>query len=218
MDIYLLFDYSEFFKGISPANKAALAEICISKTIQKREHLFYEDDRGDAMYILASGSIQVYKSGGDGKESVIKIIQAGEIFAEVILFESDRYPASAVALKKSLIYRIPKRRFLDLLDEKGFRNDFIAMLMKKQRYLAERIHYLTSCDVEERFIRFLEEQYGRKQEYRIIIPKKDIALAIGTTSETFSRLIKRMGKEGILTVNKDVISMKERFWSNRNQE
>ena len=82
-----------------------------------------------------------------------------------------------------------KRLFSKLLHDERFRNDFISMLMKKQRYLINKIRDITTLDVEERFIRFLEEQYGRKQEYRILIPKKNIALAIGTTSETFSRIL-----------------------------
>jgi CRP-like cAMP-binding protein len=110
------------------------------------------------------------------------------------------------------VYIIPKRQFSFLLSDMAFRNDFIAMLMKKQRYLANRIHYLTSYDVEERFVRFLEEQHGKKQEYRVLIPKKDIAQAIGATSETFSRLLKRMQKEGTITVKKDRIFFKEKYW------
>jgi CRP/FNR family transcriptional regulator, dissimilatory nitrate respiration regulator len=215
MDISLLLDFSDFFKGISGKSKEALAAICIPKTLQKNETLFSEGDTGYNMYILASGNVRVFKSGKDGKESVIKIIGPGEIFAEVILFEEDEYPASAVALRKSLVYIIPKRQFSILLSDMGFRNDFIAMLMKKQRYLAGRIHYLTSYDVEERFVRFLEEQYGKKQEYRILIPKKDIAQAIGATGETFSRLIKRMQKEGTITVKKDRIFFKEKFWEEK---
>jgi CRP-like cAMP-binding protein len=212
VDISLLLDYSDFFKGISQKSKEALAAICIPKTLQKNEALFFEGDSGYNMYILASGNVRVFKSGPGDKESVIKIIGPGEIFAEVILFEEDEYPASAVALKKSLVYIIPKRQFSILLSDLAFRNDFIAMLMKKQRYLAGRIHYLTSYDVEERFVRFLEEQYGKKQEYRILIPKKNIAQAIGVTSETFSRLTKRMRKEGTIMVKKNKIFFKENFW------
>jgi CRP-like cAMP-binding protein len=214
MNISLLLDYSDFFQGIPAKSKEALAAICIPKTLQKNETLFSEGDPGYDMYILASGNVRVFKSGPGGRESVIKIIRPGEIFAEVILFEENEYPASAVALKKSLVYLIPRRQFSILLSDMGFRNDFIAMLMNKQRYLANRIHYLTSYDVEERFVRFLEEQFGRKQGYRILISKKDIAQAIGATSETFSRLIKRMRKDGKMTMKKDRIVMRENFWKN----
>jgi CRP-like cAMP-binding protein len=216
MNISLLLDYSDFFKGISKKSKESLAVICFPKTLQKNEVLFSEGDEGRTMYILATGNIRVFMSGHGGRESVIKIIGPGEIFAEVVLFEKGSYPANAVALKKSLVYCIPKRQFFNLLSDSGFRNDFIGMLMKKQRYLAGRIHYLTSYDAEERFVRFLEEQYGRKQEYRLLIPKKGIAQAIGATSETFSRLIKRMKKEGKITVKKDRIFLMNNFWDTIN--
>ncbi len=216
MDISLLLDYSDFFKGISEQNKSALAAICVPKTLQKREILFCEGEKGQSMYICASGNIQVYKSGPGGKESVIKIIGPGEIFAEVILFEKDTYPANAIALKKSSVYVISKKQFSSLLNEESFRNDFFGMLMKKQRYLIGKIHDLSSHDVEERFFRFLEDHYGKKLEYRMTIPKKDIALAIGTTSETFSRLIARLNKDGILSMKKDKISLIDGFWNNRN--
>jgi|WetSurMetagenome_2_1015567.scaffolds.fasta_scaffold03038_1 CRP-like cAMP-binding protein len=212
MDSSFLLASSDFFKGISPAARAALAAICIPRALRKNETLFTEGEKGRNMYILAGGSVRVFKSGGGGRESVIKIVRPGEIFAEVVLFEEDEYPASAVAVTKSRVYIIPKRQFTLLLEDRTFRRDFIGMLMKKQRYLAERIHYLTSCDVEERFVRFLEEQYGRKREYRLLIPKKDVAQAIGATSETFSRLIKRMRDEGKLTVKKDGIIPSGKFW------
>jgi CRP-like cAMP-binding protein len=217
MDISLLLQCSDLFRGMSDAGKKALAAICFPKTIAKGEMLFCEGDKGQAMFICASGNIQIFKSGENGKESVIKIIGPGEIFAEVILFEqdADAYPASAVALKKSLVYVIQKRLFSKLLDDERFRNDFIGMLMKKQRYLTNRIHDLASLDVKERFIRFLEQQYGRKQEYRILIPKKDIALAIRTTSETFSRLLARMAHERIIMLKKDRIVMKDGFWNGK---
>ena len=96
------------------------------------------------MYILSAGNVQIYKSDRSGKESVIKVVGPGEIFAEVILFEQNVYPVSAIALKKSVAYAIQKKRFLALLSDENFRNDFMRLLMKKQRYLISKIHDLTS--------------------------------------------------------------------------
>ncbi len=212
MDIELLLDHADFFRGISAANRAALAALCAPRALKKNDILFSEGDRGEAMYVLAGGNVRIFKSGIGGSESVIKVIGPGEIFAEVILFEQSKYPAGAIALKKSLVYAIDKKRFLRLLTDESFRNDFMRILMKKQRYLISRIHDLTSGTVETRFFGFLQEHYGRKSEYRLLIPKKDIAQAVGATSETFSRMIRRMQDAGTLTIKKDRIVMKERFW------
>jgi CRP/FNR family transcriptional regulator len=215
MDIEFLLEQSEFFKGVSATSKQALTGICIRKSVRKNEVVFSEGDSGHSLYILASGNIRIFKSTPDGKETVIKVIGPGELFAEVVLFERDVYPASAVALKNSVVYLLPKRHFYELLDNRDFRNDFLRMLMKKQRYLANRLHALTAYDVEERFVRFLLEHYGKKDEYRILLTKKDIASAIGATAETLSRLLRRMQSEGKLSVKGKNIKFKSGFWKDR---
>ena len=174
--------------------------------------LFSEGDSGDNLFILVTGSVRIFKSGGGDRETVIKIIKPGEIFAEAVLFELATYPASALSLKTGLVYKIPKRQFHDLLNKADFRNDFILMLMKKQRYLADRLHALSAYDVEERFVRFLLEQYGQKNDYYIPLTKKDVASAIGTIPETLSRLLNRMQGDGKLSVKGKSLSMEKGFW------
>ena len=68
--------------------------------------------------------------------------------------------------------------------------------------------------MEDRFFRFLISTYGKKDEYDILIPKKDIASAIGTIPETFSRLILRLTKMGIIAWKKNRLIMKDGFWEN----
>ena len=189
---------TSLFANISAHSTNALSDICIPKTLNKKEILFLEGDKGYSLYILVSGNIQLYKPSPDGKEVVIKIIKPGEIFAEVILFEENRYPVSAVALQKSTVYMIPKHQFICLLESESFRNDFIAALMSKMRFLTGQIKYLTNHDVEERFFLFLKEHYGEKWKIKISLSKKDIAAAIGTTPETLSRLLLRLRKENKL--------------------
>jgi len=117
------------------------------------------------------------------------------LFAEVILFEKDRYPVSAMALEAGLVYMLPTVQFDCLLQDPDFRNDFMANLMGKLRYLAEQVQYLTAFDVEARLFRFLKEQSGGMQTFQCNLSKKDVAAAIGATPETLSRLLLRLKKE-----------------------
>jgi CRP-like cAMP-binding protein len=212
MEILDILERIDFFKDVSRKSRQSLGAICFPKTLKKNELLFSEGDIGHSLYILVAGSIRIFKSTSEGRETVIKVIKPGELFAEVVLFEQDTYPASAAALKTSTVYALPKRQFHELLDKADFRNDFILLLMKKQRYLADRLHALTTDDVESRFVRFLLEQYGQKDEYRMGMTKKDLASAIGTIPETLSRLLNRMQREGKLSVTGKTIRMKSGFW------
>jgi CRP-like cAMP-binding protein len=66
--------------------------------------------------------------------------------------------------------------------------------------------------VEERFFFFLQEQFGRRQEYRISLSKKDIARAIGTIPETLSRLLLRLKKEKKIRWEGETLRLAGGFW------
>ena len=201
MDLEKELTENSFFGSLPAGSLKQLAEICILKKVKKKEVLFLEGRAGGLFYLLLSGRVQLYRLSEDGKEISIKVIGPGEIFAEVIIFEEDSYPVCASTLAECELVAVPAIQFSCLLENQGFRNDFIAMLMKKQRYLTDRIVYLTSSDVENRFFRFLSEQYGTSGEYEIKISKKDIATAIGATPETLSRLIHRLSSSGLIEWN-----------------
>ena len=214
-DPFDLIRNARFFGELSENGCKRLAELSRRCVVKKRDILFIEGREGNAVYLLVSGSIQLVKTHMDGKETVIKTVKPGELFAEVILFEKPRYPVTAMARTDTEVIEISREGFLNLLNEVEFRNDFMAMLMAKQRYLAERIQQLTVLDVEERFTQFLREHHGEKCTILPALSKKDIASEIGATPETFSRLLKKMEKNGQFAWNGKSIELAADFWATR---
>jgi len=211
-DPFELIRHTKFFSELSENACRRLADMSRRRVVDKRELLFMEGAEGRAIYLLISGSLQLVKTSIDGRETVIKTVKQGELFAEVILFEKPRYPVSAVARTKVEVIELPRAGFLRLLDERDFRNDFMAMLMVKQRYLAERIQQLTAMDVEARFVEFLREHYGEAGNITPDLSKKDIASAIGATPETFSRLLQKLEKRGGFSWKGRSIRIAQDFW------
>jgi len=218
MNIKKLLDESELFSGLSQTAAKKIASMGSLHKIPQNKIIFLEGEKGSSFFILAQGSIRLYKSTPDGREITVKLAAPGEIFAEVILFEIDHYPVSATAVTDSMLFSINRESFNALLDNAEFRNEFISVIMKKQRYLAGRILYLTAYDVEERFFRFLIEHYGRKNTYVITISKKDLASAIGTIPETFSRLIRRLTRRGMLRWEGNRLEIPGDFWETQDFE
>lgn len=212
IDMLRMLDFTEMFGGLSEKSKKMLSEIAIPKNISKGNVLFNEGDKGFALYILGTGSIQLTKAGPEDKEIVVKIIKPGEVFGEVVLFEKDHYPVTAVALKNSTVFILPKQQFYCLLDNHDFRNDFIVFLMHKQRYLTERLMLIQAHDVDKRFIGFLKSQYGKKEKINPGMSKKEMAAAIGTTPETLSRLLLRLKQEGLLQWEGKEIIVRKDYW------
>jgi CRP/FNR family transcriptional regulator len=190
---------STFFKGLPDADCRALADACRRRRFGKRDPLFAEGAAGTAMYLLTDGNVQLFKTNAEGREIVIRTLKPGDVFAEIILQGEGRYPVSAVALGPVEVLEIQRADIRRLLADRTFRDDFIGFLMAKLRYLADRVNYLTSSDVEERFFQFIREQYGEGPDIRIDLSKRDIAAAIGATPETLSRLIQRLTREKRVT-------------------
>lgn len=201
----------DLFQNLDKENLKILSGICYSKQYKKKEVIFIEGEPGTAIYFCVKGNIKLYRTQSEGREAVVKTIKSGEAFAEVILFEKDKYPVSAVALRNSELLVIPKQEFNDLLNRAEFRDAFISMLIQKQRYLVHKIQMLSSQDVEERLYHFLKEQYGNHLTINPKLSKKDVASAIGTVPETLSRVLFRLKSENKMDWQGDTIIIRENW-------
>ncbi len=217
VDAMRLLDSSDFFRTMPEVSKRAIAAICIPRVMGKRETLFREGEKGHSMYLLAQGAVQLFKTSPEGKEVVIKLVKPGEIFGEVVLFETDHYPVSACSLTPAEVFLLPRRQFNCLLVEESFRRDFIGMLLAKQRYLADQIFRLSAMDVEHRLFHFLRDHYGEKERYEIRITKKDVAAAVDALPETLSRLLLKLREEGTMTWDGDTLTLRKGFWEERDE-
>lgn len=208
----------KFFEGLSDISLHHVIKEGRVIKLKNKENLFLEGQEGAHFFFLISGAIKLYKNHGSGKEIIIKVVKPQEVFAEVTLFENNRYPVSSTALEKSEVLAISNQSFRFLLNDTEVRDRFIGNLMKRMRYLAGRVMYLSSYEVEERFFRFLVERFGKKSEYHITISKKEIASSIGTIPETFSRLLKSLTNEGAICWEKKTLKVSEVVWKNYSLE
>lgn len=214
MDIHEKLKEFDLFSNLDERALKELAKKAFLKILEPRETIFNEGFEGEFFFLLLKGSVRLFKTSYDGKESTIKIIRPGEIFAEAILYLRTEYPVTAVTAVESEIIGIHRDSFRDMMRDPVSGGLFIGTVFEKLRFLTDQIHYFSTHDVEDRFFRFLIKTYGRKYRYDISIAKKDIASAIGTIPETFSRLLLRLTKRGAIAWKKNTLILKEGFWDN----
>src|SRR5438128_8994691 len=81
-------------------------------TLGPGETLFEKGDRGDAMYVVKSGELQIV----DGN-NVFETVAPGGIVGEMALIDSHPRSASVRASKPSVVIPINERRFLFLIQQ-----------------------------------------------------------------------------------------------------
>lgn len=204
----------DLFSRISERWLDRLTETSHDQTVPAGSLLFLEGQTGSHLYRLRAGLIRLFRTTPDGREVTIHLVEPGQLFAEIILFERDTYPVSAVAVEESRISAIHRDRIYDLLDDRGFRNEFMSHLVGKMRFLSQQLYVLTTMDVRGRLIRFLEVRYGRTPRITSELSKTETAAAISVRPETLSRALARLESEGVLTWDGNDITVADHAWRN----
>jgi CRP-like cAMP-binding protein len=81
---------------------------------QKGETIISQGDKGDAFYIIAEGSVEVFVRKGLRKERVA-ILGPGEFFGEMALITHDRRSATVVVKDRALVFILHEADFASIL-------------------------------------------------------------------------------------------------------
>jgi len=185
-----------------------VADLAVARHFAKKEAVFREGDHADGFFIVASGKVKVFKLSGEGKEQILHVLEAGQTFAEAVIFEGGAYPAHAEALDDAELLLLPKRPFIELLGRRP--NVAIRMLASLSRWLkrmTDLAESLSLRDVETRLIFYLSEELKARgippkdgAELELPIGKNVLASRLGTVPETFSRTLKKLQDDGLISV------------------
>lgn len=192
---------SYYFKGLPGQLLEEIADIGVVKHYEKGEEIFGEGERAYGFFYVIEGLVKIYKLSSKGKEQIIHLFGRGEIFAEVVLAGQELYPAYAQAVAPTDLLFFEKKRLLTLLQRRhDLCLNLIVLFAQRLRMLVRQIENLTLRDAGERLLLYLWDlsQSGAKTILPLEITKSQLALLLGITPETLSRLFQKFKNEGIL--------------------
>jgi len=203
----------QLFAGIPQPELNAIADITVGKPVEKGGYLFHEGDPSLGFYIVQSGSINVHRVNGAGKEQVIHVFRAGESFAEGTLATDKGYPADARALEPSQILLVQKSGILALLrrqPELALR--MLGSMSAHLRVLVGQLEDMTLKDVETRLANWLIKRCGNPGgngpvTVQLPMTKRALAAELGTVSETFSRTLAKFRDLNLVSVEGKAITV-----------
>jgi CRP-like cAMP-binding protein len=172
------------------------------KKVDAHEIIFREGNHASFYQQLVSGKIKWFNISDDGKEFIQDIVHPGECFGELPLFDGEPYAATAVAEENSVIIRLHKATFHQLIAE----NTQIHLAFSKLLSQRLRFKFLflkeIACHTPEHKISSLFTHL--RQTKKNICPKcnqvkltrQQIADMTGLRVETVIRSIKQLQKKG----------------------
>lgn len=203
------------FEGLPADQLKALAGICLLRTYRKGQMVFAEGDEGAGFYIVQSGRVRIFKlSPESGKEQILHIVGPGESFGEVAVFTGMGFPAFAEAQASSVLIFFPRVAFVALIRrDPSLALSMLAVLSRRLQKFARLIEDLSLKETPARLAAHLLYLGGKRpdaDEISLEIPKGQMAALLGTIPETLSRVMARMGRQGLIRVRGSRISILDR--------
>jgi len=209
MDITKFLSQNFIFESLSKKQLELIEASATIRKLDKGEHLFSEGQKASAFFIVYSGQVKLYKLSAEGTEHILHIQQPKDLVAEAIIFDFDMYPAYCQAIEDTVLIRISKQKYLELLrhfPELSF--NIMKAYSRRFRLLLSKIEELSLHDVKARLAKYLIQNSRELNDRRICSlkhSKKDLASVLATIPETLSRTLQFFKKENIIAEEKNQI-------------
>jgi CRP/FNR family transcriptional regulator len=202
----------EFLRGLDSQSLAVLANNSVWKVFAPGAVVFWEGDIESSLYYLQYGSLKVLKTSPDGREQVLRFMEAGEIFNEVGVLAKKPNPATAIALEESGIWLIPRQALEEiLLAHPQAAIQIIENMADKIIELVTLAAELSLKTVEARFAKLLLEQSEEDLiERRRWTTQTELAARLGTVPDVLSRITRELTRAGLIEMDKQYIRILDR--------
>lgn len=178
------------------------------KKLDQAEIIFKEGTSCQFYMQLISGSVKWFNIDEEGKEYIQTIIEPGECFGEIPLFDGGPYAATAIAEEPTMIIRLSKNSFLQLIrDNPDIHFSFTKLLAKRVRFKFLLLKSLALQAPEARISTLLNYLKKENKNFcpecnQLNLTRQQIADMTGLRVETVIRTIRSMHEKGILTIDK----------------
>lgn len=201
------------FSKIPEHALAAFAELTRERTYPKGSVIVFEDDPGDALYLVAGGQVKVVLIGEDGREVILSVLGEGSFFGEMALLDNQPRSAHVIAMEDSTLLLLRREDFRARLRQSPeVAITLLAELSRRLRLADEKIGSLVLLDVNGRvaalLLRLADDEGGDRISKRLT--HHTIAQMIGSSRETVSRTMRNLVDRGVIAVTRKEIALHDR--------
>jgi CRP-like cAMP-binding protein len=207
------------FSGGEPDALEDLVRRLRRRRFKRGEVIFHEGDPGDALHVVAVGSVKIVLSSEEGEEAILASLHPGEFFGELSLLDGSPRSASAVAIEASETLSLPRDAFLEELGRSAsLRDCLLRSLAGELRRLTghvEELHFLDiSGRLASRLVRLAEAADPpprRTEDGRLEatlewpFTQSDLAAMIGATRQSVNRLLVDLVDRGLVRIERETL-------------
>ncbi len=185
-----LLDTADLFAALPADVVAGLQEQAETRQYARNDVLFHQDEAADELFVIDQGRIAIAQRSSDGRESVVAVLEAGEMFGEMALFDEAPRSADARALVDSSVVVLryePVRTVLRTRPELLW--IVVRLLSLRLRATDEALADAVFLDVPARTAKRLLDLAGGRDRFSLPVTQEELAGMVGASRERVNKAI-----------------------------
>jgi CRP-like cAMP-binding protein len=187
----------ELFEGFELDALDVIAARATVRELERTEVIFRQDDPAGELYVVQRGRIAMATRSVDGRESMVALMEAGDLFGEMPLFDGFHRSTDARALDASRLVAIPYEPVRE-----AFRHHpeqlwkVVALLAGRLRATDEALADAVFLDVPGRTAKRLLELAGESDRFHLALTQEELSHLVGASRERVNKAISQFVRLG----------------------
>jgi CRP/FNR family cyclic AMP-dependent transcriptional regulator len=179
-------------------------------TIPKHDTVYAAGDEAGSVFFIQTGQVKLIMLSSEGKECMLAIHAARDIFGEMCLADAGTRQETATAMEDTRLKEIPAGRFLELLGKHALLEGFVRYMAVRVADQQQVIANLVTVDSEQRLgktLLHLAAQLGKREPDSVLIELRisheELATMVGTTRPRISMFMQRFRNLGLVDLSQE---------------
>jgi CRP/FNR family transcriptional regulator, cyclic AMP receptor protein len=176
--------------------------------IARHTNVYACGDQDEMVYFIESGQVKLLMLSSEGKECLLAIHAAGDIFGELCLSGLGARVETATAMKPTTVKQIPSSQFFARLSRDSLFEGFVRYLAVRIADQQQVIANLVTVDSEQRLgktllqlARTLGKKDPRSIRIELKISHEELSEMVGTTRPRISMFMQRFRNLGLIEMS-----------------
>lgn len=189
----------ELFRDLEQDNLTELAAASRYQKLARGDVLFREHDEPTELFVVVAGRIAMVNRSVDGRESVVALMEKGDLFGEMPLFDGLARSTDGRALESSEVIVIPYTPLRMLYTDDPMQLwRVVELLAMRLRVMDGVLADSVFLDVTGRTAKRLLEIAGDAEDFSLPVTQEELAGMVGASRERVNKAIASFVKLGWL--------------------
>jgi CRP-like cAMP-binding protein len=189
------------FSDLEPEALDQLCRYAKQTTLKRGATIFSKGDPGNSLFAVISGTVKISISSPDGRNAILNLIGAGELFGEMSVLDGQPRSADAIANTSCEIFVIDRREFLPFVrSQPTLAMKFIELLCTRLRWTSDQVEQVILQDLPGRLasalIGLTEKRKLDREARTIAITQQEISEMVGMTRESINKQLRAWAGRG----------------------